>query len=448
MKVFASLPLLASFLALDGCTLAATAASSHNSPLLSGKRHALELNANGAGGGAHALQKRELVQRAASVLNERRKFGGFGGFGGGNNGGGGGAASSTTTTAGAVTTTTSAAAAAATVDATGQGAALLDTGPSANDTDPQTSLTLDPSQVAAGLAQDGQQTPEAGQVASATSTNNFINFCLLRTDLPLTNGQQVKTGSCNGVPMGVIGAQSTMPSAKFVNPPNLGTIPANQNFTIQMKINNLATGNFVNAESNYFSAPQNTDANGVIIGHSHVVIESIDSLGSTTVTNPQQFAFFKGLNDPAVNGVLSTDVAGGLPAGTYKMSSINTAANHQPALVAVAQHGSLDDAVYFTVADNAAGTAATTTAGSIAADVATTTAAASSTAETTAAATTTTSAAQGDGGNGFGQGGFGKGFGKGFVKRHADAQPQQQQQPQKRSLLQRRLEALELLELA
>ncbi|GAA5954647.1 hypothetical protein JCM21900_006091 [Sporobolomyces salmonicolor] len=442
MNVFAALTLLASLLSLDGWTLAA---SSHASPLWSGKRHVLELGSNGAGGVAHGVQQRELVQKAASVLDQRRRFGGktggFGGFGGGNNGGGGGAASLTTTTAVAVTTTTSAAVAAATVDATGQ----VDTGPSANDTDPQTSLTLDPSQVAAGLAQDGQQTPEAGQVASATSTNNFINFCLLRTDLPLTNGQQVKTGSCNGVPMGVIGSQSTMPSAKFVNPPNLGTIPANQDFTIQMKINNLATGNFVNAESNYFSAPQNTDSNGLIIGHSHVVIENIDSLGSTTVTNPQQFAFFKGLNDAAVNGVLSTDVAGGLPAGTYKMSSINTAANHQPALVAVAQHGSLDDAVYFTVSDNGTGTAATTTAEGIAAGVTSTTAAASSAAGATAAATTTTSASQGGGGNGFGTGGFGKGFGKGFIKRYADAQ---QQPPQKRSLLQRRLEALELLELA
>ncbi|GAA5920148.1 hypothetical protein JCM1841_004465 [Sporobolomyces salmonicolor] len=433
MNVFATLTLLASFLSLDGWTLAA---SSHASPLLSGKRHVLEFGSNGAPGVAHGVQKRELVQKAGALVVVS-----FGGFGGGNNGGGGGAASLTTTTAVAVTTTTSAAVAAATVDATGQ----VDTGPSANDTDPQTSLTLEPSQVAAGLAQDGQQTPEAGQVASATSTNNFINFCLLRTDLPLTNGQQVKTGSCNGVPMGVIGSQSTMPSAKFVNPPNLGTIPANQDFTIQMKINNLATGNFVNAESNYFSAPQNTDSNGLIIGHSHVVIENIDSLGSTTVTNPQQFAFFKGLNDAAVNGVLSTDVAGGLPAGTYKMSSINTAANHQPALVAVAQHGSLDDAVYFTVSDNGAGTAATTTAESIAAGVTSTIAAASSAAGTTAAATTTMSASQGGGGNGFDTGGFGKGFGKGFVKRYADAQ---QQQPQKRSLLQRRLEALELLELA
>ena len=29
------------------------------------------------------------------------------------------------------------------------------------------------------------------------------------------------------------------------------------------------------------------------------------------------------------------------------MSSINSAANHQPVLLGVAQHGSLDDAVYF-----------------------------------------------------------------------------------------------------
>jgi len=31
------------------------------------------------------------------------------------------------------------------------------------------------------------------------------------------------------------------------------------------------------------------------------------------------------------------------------MGSITTAANHQPALVGVAQHGMVDDTVYFTV---------------------------------------------------------------------------------------------------
>ncbi|TFY79009.1 hypothetical protein EWM64_g5000, partial [Hericium alpestre] len=47
--------------------------------------------------------------------------------------------------------------------------------------------------------------------------------------------------------------------------------------------------------------------------------------------------------------------------GTYRLSSINSAANHQPVLVAVAQHGSMDDQIYFTVtADGkaAAGSAA------------------------------------------------------------------------------------------
>ncbi|BGP26676.1 hypothetical protein JCM10295v2_005629 [Rhodotorula toruloides] len=217
---------------------------------------------------------------------------------------------------------------------------IVDTG------DPQKNLFLDPSQIAKGLAQDGTSGAgsEAGVVASATSVNNFINACLLRTDL---------TGSCNAVPMGVIAAQTKMPSCKFVNPKNLDTIPPNQDFTVQMAINNLVTGNFVNAQQNYFAAPQNVDQNGVIIGHSHIVIEPIDSLTTTTVSDPTQFAFFKGLNDAAQNGVLSATVTGGLPAGTYKLSSINSAANHQPALVGVAQHGSLDDAVYFTVADNA-----------------------------------------------------------------------------------------------
>ena len=97
------------------------------------------------------------------------------------------------------------------------------------------------------------------------------------------------------------------------------------------------------------------DSSGNILGHSHIVIEQLDSLAQTTPTNPQKFAFFKGLNAAAVNGVLTADVTAGLAPGFYRMASINTAANHQPALVAIAQHGALDDMIYFTVsADGAA----------------------------------------------------------------------------------------------
>jgi len=181
-------------------------------------------------------------------------------------------------------------------------------------------------------------------------------------NLPITNGQQITTGSCNPAPMGVIAASSVMPASKFTNPKNLDTIKANTAFTISMAINNLETGNFVNADENYFAAPQQVNGQGQIVGHSHVVVEAISSLTSTTVNDPTKFAFFKGLNDPAQNGVLTADVTAGLPAGTYRLASINTAANHQPALVAIAQHGSLDDMVYFTVTDDGAAAANSTAA--------------------------------------------------------------------------------------
>ncbi|GAA5993537.1 hypothetical protein JCM10908_000638 [Rhodotorula pacifica] len=284
--------------------------------------------------------------------------------------------------------------------------------------DPQKNLFLDPSQIAKGLASDGNASgsefrllfrrlascgkifllDETGSLTcmdasdladftpSLTSTNNFINFCLTRNDLPLTNGNQVKTGSCNAVPMGIIAAANVAPSSKFVNPKNLDVIPPNQDFTIQMAINHLQTGNFVNAQTNYYS------------GHSHVVIEQIDSLTSTTITDPTKFAFFKGLNDPAQNGILSAAVPGGLPAGVYKMSSINAAANHQPALVGVAQHGSLDDAVYFTVSANsntnasaAGGASASASATASATSAAAKSAAASSSSSAAASATSSQS---------------------------------------------------------
>ncbi|KAM5545821.1 hypothetical protein V8D89_000859 [Ganoderma adspersum] len=211
--------------------------------------------------------------------------------------------------------------------------------------DPQTSRTLLASLVATGFENNGQNVPEAGQIPSLTSSNNFINFCATVPNLPLTNGTQIKTGSCNPAPMGIIAATTNMPSSKFVSPANGATIKANTDFTIQMAILNLETGNFVNAAENYFAAPQQVNAQGNIKGHSHVVIDKLPSLNSTTPTDPTKFVFFKGLDAAAQNGVLSADVPNGLPAGFYRLASINSAANHQPALVAVAQHGALDDMV-------------------------------------------------------------------------------------------------------
>ncbi|KAH9836552.1 uncharacterized protein C8Q71DRAFT_47613 [Rhodofomes roseus] len=218
---------------------------------------------------------------------------------------------------------------------------------SGNDTASQSSLTLLDSLVNTGFSDDGTNaaSPEAGEVASLTSANNFINYCAT-LGLPLTNGTQVKAGSCNAAPMGAIAATTAMPSAKFVSPANLGRVPANANFTVVLAVRNLETGWFVNPATNYFAAPQQLNAStGLIMGHSHVVIEEIQGMNQTDPTDPTKFAFFSGLNAVAENGQLTATVNGGLPKGTYRMASINAAANHQPVLVAVAQHGALDDMI-------------------------------------------------------------------------------------------------------
>jgi len=268
---------------------------------------------------------------------------GTGGKGGAEGGNKGSQSTSTDTAGGKGATATASADAAAGTKGAG-GAA----GGKGNGNDIQSSLTLDPSVIASGFANNGQNVPEAGQVASLTSTNNFINFCA-SVKQPITNGKQIATGSCNPAPIGIIPSSDNMPSAKFKFPPNFGTIQANKPFTIEMAINNLDAGFFVNAQSNYFAAPQVLNGQGLIQGHSHVVVEAISALDQTTTTDPKKFAFFKGLNNKAVGGALSADVTAGLPVGVYRLASINTAANHQPVIVPIAQHGSLDDAVYFTV---------------------------------------------------------------------------------------------------
>lgn len=147
--------------------------------------------------------------------------------------------------------------------------------------------------------------------------------------------------------MGVIPAKEKMPTSKFVFPKNGATISANQTFTVQMRIKDLETGNFVNAVQNYFAAPQQLNGQGVIRGHSHVVIQNMPAVDSTDLLNPAEFVFFKGLNSVGSGaGILTVEVTNGLPAGVYKISSINTASNHQPALAPVAQHGALDDTIY------------------------------------------------------------------------------------------------------
>ena len=122
-----------------------------------------------------------------------------------------------------------------------------------------------------------------------------------------------------------------MPSAKFIFPTNFGTIPVNQTFTVQVAIQHLDTGWFTNPDKTYMSGPQEVNAAGDVMGHSHVVIELLTGFNQTTPTDPKDFKYFKGLNGPAVNGVLSCDVPSDrLGVGYYRIAVIHSGANHQP----------------------------------------------------------------------------------------------------------------------
>ncbi|KAJ7263502.1 hypothetical protein C8J57DRAFT_1436339 [Mycena rebaudengoi] len=187
---------------------------------------------------------------------------------------------------------------------------------------------LDPSVICTGFAKDGQNPPP---------------------DIPLTNGLQITTGSCNPAPIGLIPSVDKMPSAEFSLPQNNGNIAANKDFLVTMNDRNFCTGVFTNALKTYFAAPQTLDANGLIIGHSHVVIESVieslTSLIQTEPTDPKKLIFFK-VHSSVMPGVPGVDVTKGVPAGAYRICTINSSSNHQPVIVPIAQHGSLDDCVY------------------------------------------------------------------------------------------------------
>ncbi|KAK7625014.1 hypothetical protein IWX48DRAFT_325886 [Phyllosticta citricarpa] len=211
-------------------------------------------------------------------------------------------------------------------------------------------LQLQPDVIQKGSQSTGQDGTgsQAGQTPSETNDANFINFCEGDT---LTNGAQNEAGSCNGIVMGKIPAQSQMVSAIIVSPKPGEDMDANKAFDIKVQTSNLKAGAFTNAQTTYYAAPQELDDSGDVVGHVHVVIQ--DMGGTMTPTNTldaSKFVFFKGIDDAGNgDGLLSATVADGLPPGVYRVCSMSSASNHQPVVMPVAQRGSQDDCTKFTV---------------------------------------------------------------------------------------------------
>lgn len=65
-----------------------------------------------------------------------------------------------------------------------------------------------------------------------------------------------------------------MISTIIISPQHDENIPsANQDFNVVLSVQNLQTGHFTNADSTYYSAPQQLDSDGLIIGHTHITIQ-------------------------------------------------------------------------------------------------------------------------------------------------------------------------------
>ncbi|KAH9812127.1 hypothetical protein DFH28DRAFT_417756 [Melampsora americana] len=219
--------------------------------------------------------------------------------------------------------------------------------------DPQNSLDLSPRAIQEASKQDGKEKPE--QVPSLTSPNNFINFCISGAgkvgNAVIMNGVQTKkANTCNGIPMGMIPAPDKSPSLRFFSPKNMDTVPAKKTFTVSITVKNLEAGHFTAPLETYFNAPIFLNDAGLVVGHTHVVAQRVESMSATAILEPLKFAFFKGIDTGAdKDGRIHAEVKDGLEKGVYRFSTMTGGANHQPIALAIAQHDSIDDMIYITV---------------------------------------------------------------------------------------------------
>jgi len=153
--------------------------------------------------------------------------------------------------------------------------------------------------------------------------------------------------------MGKIPSVSKMVSTLITSPQPGDQLVANTTFEVLVQTHNFRPGFQSNPASTYYTAPQDLDDEGYVMGHCHVVIQRIDSLRAVIAPDPTSFVFFKGINDGGdAKGVLRAVVPNGLPTGFYRACSMVAARNHQPVVMPIAQRGPQNDCARFAVVDS------------------------------------------------------------------------------------------------
>ncbi|CAG8801055.1 7445_t:CDS:1, partial [Racocetra persica] len=161
------------------------------------------------------------------------------------------------------------------------------------------------------------------------------------------DGTQLLTGFCSSLIQGQIPSVEHMVSALIINPTYGQKIEANTPFTIEVKVKNLETGFSSEQTTEFYTSPQELNDEGIIKGHSHIVIQK---LNDEEVPDATTFAYFQGLNDEANNDVLSTTVELGLfEPGLYRLCTMCSSFSHQPVIMPREQRGAQDDCIRFEV---------------------------------------------------------------------------------------------------
>jgi len=167
-------------------------------------------------------------------------------------------------------------------------------------------------------------------------------FCKA-SGLKANDGTQIKEPNCVSLEIGELPSVDKMVSAIIIEPRFGQTLKRNQTFTVRTKIINIETAFFSDPAVDYYQIAQKLNGGGIIQGHSHITIQR---LNGNNVPDPKIFAFFKGLNEKAVNGVLSVEVTNGLPLkGLHRICTMNASNSHQPVVMPVAQRGAQDDCI-------------------------------------------------------------------------------------------------------
>ena len=182
------------------------------------------------------------------------------------------------------------------------------------------------------------------QETGVLNIENFSsdNFC---KDQLIANGTQFTQESCSNTIQGNIPSVNNMVSTIILEPQGGTKLILGQDFTVKLKSINIEFGYFDDPNTLYYSSPQVLNDVGNIKGHSHIVIQKINNIN--TVPLATSFIFFKGLNEPGIDGELSVDVPGNLfnTLGTYRICTLTSSQSHAPVLMPIARRGFSDDCV-------------------------------------------------------------------------------------------------------